>query len=178
MKKIIYLVGPRGCGKSSVGRKVAEFLTWSFSDTDAVVQAKAKCSIAAMVEDQGWEAFRKAESAALHFCTEDAKDFPLVVGTGGGMVLAEENRLYMREHGLVFFLQVPVPLLVQRLQANLQEEQRPSLTGQSLEEEVASVLAARLPLYESCAHIIVDAALPIAEVTEKIYTATLKHYGV
>ncbi len=178
MKKILYLVGARGCGKSTIGRKVAEFLTWSFMDTDAVVQARAGCSIEKMVQEQGWPAFRAAESRALHACTEEAKDFPLVIATGGGMVLAEENRSFMRENGLVFFLHVPVPLLVQRLCHAPQIAQRPSLTGQDIQAEVETVVMERLPLYKECAHTIVDGSVPIAEVTKNIYTVALKHFGL
>ena len=86
-----------------------------------------------------------------------------VVATGGGMVLAEENRRFMRETGRVFFLDVPVAELVRRLSRNPLEAQRPSLTGKSLTEEVADVLAQRLPLYEE-AHHRLDAARPLRDV--------------
>ncbi len=178
MGKIIFLVGARGSGKSTVGRKVAEYLTWSFSDTDDVLQARMGCSIAHMVEHFGWEAFRKAESEALQACVHEAQDFPLVLATGGGMVLAEENRLLMREQGLVFFLDVSVSSLVQRLTLSPNAAQRPSLTGQDITTELQSVLEQRFPLYKDVAHHTVNGSLPIAHVTEKIYTATLKHFSV
>ncbi len=174
MKKIIYLVGARGSGKSTIGRKVAEYLAWTFVDTDTFIQDRAGCSISTMVEKDGWEVFREAESEALRLCTEQAQEFPTVIATGGGMVLAEKNRLLMRKQGLVFFLYVPANILVQRLTHSPESSQRPSLTEQSLQEEVQSVLAERLPLYKQCAHTVVNAALPIAQVTKKIYIAAQK----
>ena len=77
--------------------------------------------------------------------------------------LAEENRRFMRETGRVLFLDVPVAELVRRLSRNPLEAQRPSLTGKSLTEEVAEVLAQRLPLYEE-AHHRLDAARPLRDV--------------
>ncbi len=176
MPKVIFLVGARGSGKTTIGRKVAEYLSWSFADTDEVVQARAGCSIAHMVENLGWEVFRQKESAALKACVEEAQNFPLVLATGGGMILAEKNRAFMREQGLVFFLHVPESTLVKRLSYHPNDAQRPSLTGQDMTKEVHAVLQERLPLYEAAAHHKVDAALPIAHVTEKIYTCVRKHF--
>ncbi len=176
MSKVIFLVGARGCGKTTIGRKVAEYLAWSFADTDEVVQAREGCTIAHMVEHLGWEAFRQKESAALEACVEKNEGFPLVLATGGGMVLAEKNRIFMRQQGLVFFLHVPESILVSRLTAHPHASQRPSLTGQDVAKEVHTVLQKRLPLYEGVAHHKVDAALSIAQVTEKIYTCARKHF--
>ncbi len=177
MRKIVYLIGPRGCGKSTVGRSVAEYLAWPFADTDDVVQARAGCTVAQMVERDGWDVFRAAESAALQACTQEAQDSPMVLATGGGMVLAEENRLYMRAHGMVCFLQVPEAELVRRLSHRPDMAQRPSLTGQDIISEIHTVLEQRLPLYTATAHLEVDASLPIAHVTKKIYTSALEFFS-
>ncbi len=176
MHKILYLIGARGCGKSTVGRKVAEHLAWTFADTDDVIQAKAGCSVAEMVARDGWGGFRAAESAALQACTQEAQHCPLVLATGGGMVLAEENRLFMRKHGLVFFLYVPEDVLVKRLSYAPNAAQRPSLTGQSITAEIHTILQERLPIYTATAHEQVDASLSIAHVTEKIYTKALEYF--
>ena len=63
------------------------------------------------------------------------------------MVLAEENRRFMRENGIVLYLSAPAEVLASRLPANPNAAQRPTLTGKSIAEEVAEVLAAREPLY-------------------------------
>ncbi len=177
MQKIIFLIGARGCGKSTVGVRVAGRLGWHFADTDTVVQERMGCSVADMVEREGWQAFRAAESAVLQACVQESKNQCLVLATGGGMVLAPENRTYMREQGLVCFLHVPENMLVQRLACNPQEAQRPSLTGQDMAAEMRSVLQERLPLYEGAAHTMVDASLPIAQVVEKIYSVALRYSG-
>ncbi len=176
MSQILFLIGARGCGKSTVGGNVARRLQWNFLDTDAVLQQRVGCSIAEMVANEGWEAFRAEESSTLRYCIENAKNTSLVLATGGGIVLAEENRLCMQEHGLVCFLRVPVDILAQRLTKNPHTAQRPSLTGQSVTEEIHTVLQERLPLYQATAHVEVEASLPIAQVTEKIYSAAQTHF--
>lgn len=175
---LIYLTGPRACGKTSLGRALATALGLPFVDTDHYLRERSGEEVAAIVAREGWEGFRRRESAALREVAAgledasaaagaDAQDAaPVwrgVVATGGGMVLAEENRRFMRETGRVFFLDVPVTELVRRLSRDPLEAQRPSLTGRSLTEEVDEVLAQRLPLYEE-AHHRLDAARPLQDV--------------
>ncbi|WP_297260069.1 shikimate kinase [uncultured Desulfovibrio sp.] len=175
---LIYLTGPRACGKTSLGRSLAAALGLPFVDTDHYLRERSGEEVAAIVAREGWEGFRRRESAILREVAAELENGPAtaetaaqdapsawrgVVATGGGMVLAEENRRFMRETGRVFFLDVPVAELVRRLSRNPLEAQRPSLTGKSLTEEVADVLAQRLPLYEE-AHHRLDAARPLRDV--------------
>lgn len=175
---LIYLTGPRACGKTSLGRALATALDLPFVDTDHYLRERSGEEVAAIVAREGWEGFRRRESAVLREVAAGLEDGSAaagsaaqeagpvwrgVVATGGGMVLAEENRRFMRETGRVLFLDVPVAELVRRLSRNPLEAQRPSLTGKSLTEEVAEVLAQRLPLYEE-AHHRLDAARPLRDV--------------
>lgn len=174
---LIYLTGPRACGKTSLGRELAAALDLPFIDTDHRLRERSGEEVAAIVAREGWEGFRRRESAILREVAAELEtarpdepgadeNIPIwrgVVATGGGMVLAEENRRFMRETGRVFFLSIPVPELVRRLSSDPLEAQRPSLTGKSLTEEVADVLARRLPLYEE-AHHRLEADRPLRDV--------------
>ncbi|MFH1912699.1 MAG: shikimate kinase AroL [Pseudomonadota bacterium] len=148
-KKTIFLIGPRGCGKTSVGRALARRLGCGFEDTDHMVVEAVGCEIADSVAEHGWDAFRDRETEAL----KRAAALPGVVGCGGGIVLREGNRAILRT-GVVLYLQTSVETLTARLTRNPNEAQRPSLTGKSLADEVREVLAARAPLYEACADIV------------------------
>lgn len=176
---LIYLTGPRACGKTSLGRTLAAALGLPFVDTDHRLRERSGEEVAAIVAREGWDGFRRRESAILREVAAELENGPAaaetaaqdaaptwrgVVATGGGMVLAEENRRFMRETGRVFFLDVPVAELVRRLSHNPLEAQRPSLTGKSLTEEVADVLSQRLPLYEE-AHHRLNAARPLRDVS-------------
>ena len=130
---LIYLVGPRACGKTTLGKALSEVLDVPYCDTDHHLCERLGMDVATMVERWGWEGFRSRESESLRLASEELAGRG-VVATGGGMVLAEANRRYMREHGRVFFLSAPVEVLAARLRRNPLEAQRPSLTGKSLDD--------------------------------------------
>lgn len=144
----IYLIGPRASGKTTLGKALAERLERPFLDLDAAFVDKHGETIAAMVERDGWDAFRRAEAAIL---AETGKTKGLVVATGGGVVLMSENRDVL-SRGLVFYLQAHPDRLAERLMADLNEEQRPKLTELGLRDEIMATLAEREPLYLACAH--------------------------
>ena len=167
MTQPIFLVGPRGCGKSTVGLELAHACHSAFVDTDHWLQTHAGRSIADIVEDEGWESFRALETAALEAVTAPST----VIATGGGIILAQHNRQFMRENGIVIYLCAPVSTLVERLEAFPEEGQRPTLTGKPISEEVSDVLAERDALYREAAHHVVDASASPKEVVIQIITA-------
>jgi len=152
----IYLIGPRSCGKTSVGRVLAKRLGRRFADTDHIVVRATGMEIADYVGQNDWESFREKESEALQ---EVASDGGLVVGCGGGVVLREENRSLLAE-GVTLYLQVSPDELVRRLSHDPNEAQRPSLTGRAIADEVRDVLAEREALYLECADIVLQQGSP------------------
>lgn len=161
----IYLIGPRASGKTTLGQRLAQRLNRPFVDLDArFVEVRGE-TIAALVEREGWDAFRQAEATIL---AETAAQKGLVVATGGGVVLLPENRARLAK-GLVLYLQADPARLAQRLMADLNAEQRPKLTEMGLAEEIVTTLAEREPLYLSLAH----ACLPERPV-EELLEYTLK----
>ncbi|WP_433646486.1 shikimate kinase AroL [Kosakonia pseudosacchari] len=163
----IFLIGARGCGKSTVGRALALAQGCQFIDTDYWLQENAQQTIAAMVEQEGWDGFRARETAALEAVSAPS----CVVATGGGIILSEYNRRFMHEHGVVIYLCAPVDVLADRLEAFPEEGQRPTLTGKPISEEVSEVLAQRDALYREAAHYVVDAAQSPDKVVSDIEAA-------
>lgn len=164
---VIFLVGARACGKTTVGKALAKKLKLPFADTDQHLLDNAGRSVDQIVEAEGWAGFRQRESAALREVT-NARTHGGVISTGGGMVLAETNRVFMRQYGMVVFLDAPVEVLAERLGRNPLSSQRPSLTGKGLVEEIGDVLKERRPLYEAAAHHIVDATRPLPSICRHI----------
>ena len=164
---VIFLVGARACGKTTVGKALAKKLMLPFADTDQHLLDNAGRSVDQIVEAEGWAGFRQRESAALREVT-NARTHGGVISTGGGMVLAEANRVFMRQYGMVVFLDAPVEVLAERLGRNPLSSQRPSLTGKGLMEEIGDVLKERRPLYEAAAHHIVDATRPLPSICRHI----------
>ncbi|TKI06368.1 shikimate kinase AroL [Martelella alba] len=156
MTQPIYLVGARGCGKTTVGCALAQALGFQFSDTDHALLASTGQSVARIVETEGWTGFRARESEILHKVTGACGH--QVIATGGGIVLSEANRRFMREHGIVVYLHAAAAVLAHRLSTVPQEEQRPSLTGRPITEEIEEILLARESLYQDAAHHVLDAS--------------------
>lgn len=156
---LIFLVGPRACGKTTVGRALARRLGLPFADTDHYLHSRTGSTVAQIVAAEGWPGFRRRESEALRQLAAQHQSAGAVIATGGGMVLDAQNRAFMREQGRVLYLSASAEALAARLAGNPLASQRPSLTGTAIIDEVAQILQERLPLYEQTAHHSLDAAL-------------------
>ncbi|RLM27717.1 shikimate kinase II [Brenneria alni] len=153
MTQPIFMVGARGCGKTTVGNQLAQALGYDFVDTDLFMQQISSMTVAEVVAQEGWHGFRQRESRALQDVTVRSR----VIATGGGMVLSESNRRFMSDMGSVIYLHAPAEILAQRLEVSPQNHQRPTLTGRPIAEEMADVLASREALYRGVAHHVIDA---------------------
>ena len=163
----IFLIGARGCGKTTVGESLAQALGYAFCDTDHYLQHSSGQTVADIVAAEGWEGFRQRETQALMAVTASET----IIATGGGMVLAEINRRFMQEKGQVIWLQASAAVLAGRLSARPQNAQRPTLTGRPIAEEMAEILDERETLYQQSAHHCIDAMCPPEQVVTQILNA-------
>ena len=152
----IILIGYRGCGKTTVGRILAAHTGRPFVDADEFLEAGAGMTIKDVFAAEGEAGFRDRESAVLR---ELAARPPLVLATGGGVILREENRRVIRQSGFVAWLTADPVTLWDRLQTDpTTRERRPNLAGGGL-EEVTRMLSLREPLYRGLANL----EIPVAE---------------
>lgn len=150
----ILLVGPRGAGKSTVGRLLAERLGWPFIDTDEMAARHAGATIREIFERQGEAVFRAYEASAIAGATEGVR---AVISVGGGAVLSPGNRARLRRAGLVVWLTAELAELERRITADpATAEMRPALTPHGRHEELAHLLAVRDPLYAETAALTID----------------------
>ncbi|RJR47010.1 MAG: shikimate kinase [Desulfobacteraceae bacterium] len=163
----IVLIGYRASGKTSVGRRVAELLGYSFYDTDETVMKSAGKTIRQIVEEGGWPLFREFEKNAIAGISLSDR---CVVAFGGGAVLDEDNVKRFSENGLFLWLKADVETVLNRMKKDVRnDEQRPPLSGGSSWEEVAETLRSREELYRKHADFIVDTGnRSIQEVSEEI----------
>jgi shikimate kinase len=155
---VIFLIGPRGSGKSTVARLVAGLLGWDWVDADEWIEAKAGRSIRAIFADEGEAGFRDRESAVLRELCGLRRH---VVATGGGVVLREANRELLRSGWVVWLWADPDTLWLRLQGDSAPAERRPALTPAGGRDEVVEVLRVREPLYRACA----DLALPTGGLT-------------
>jgi shikimate kinase len=142
----IVLIGYRGTGKSSVGKLLAERSGRTLVSTDAEVVRLAGQSIPDIVTQHGWDHFRDLESEV---CRDLAGKDQLIIDTGGGAILRQDNVDQLKAGGILFWLTAEVPTIGRRIGG---DTQRPSLTGaKSFVEEIEEVLRERTPKYRAAA---------------------------
>ena len=119
----IYLVGFMGCGKSTVGRALADELGWKFFDLDDEIESSAGSTIGEIFDTQGEEMFRTLESAALAKRVRAVESgHPQVIALGGGALMNVKNFELVINHGVVVWLDAPFELIERRVAA---ESHRP-----------------------------------------------------
>ena len=143
----LVLIGYRGTGKSTIARLLTEQLGWGLISTDAEIVKKAQRSIPEIVDQFGWDHFRQLES---EICERAATQDHMVIDTGGGVIVREENIRVLQSQGIIFWLTATIHSISQRIGG---DKQRPSLTaGKTLVEEIEEVLRERTPKYQAAAH--------------------------
>lgn len=163
----LVLVGYRGTGKSTIGKRVAEILKLDYVSLDAEIVRRAGMSIPEIVDQHSWGYFRDLEEEVTRDFSE--KDHQ-VIDTGGGVVTRQANISRLRRSGYVFLLTAELEDILERITG---DKERPSLTeAQSLREEVIQVLEERAPLYEAAAHSRVNTSVLSAEEAAKWISKT------
>jgi shikimate kinase len=152
--QLIFLVGYRGSGKTTVGRALAARLGWPFLDADERLEHIAGRSVKEIFAAEGETGFRDRESAVLAEVSELTRH---VVATGGGVVLRPGNRNLLRT-GFTSWLTASPETIWERIQTDpTTAARRPNLTAAGGLEEVRALLAVREPLYREVADFVVDA---------------------
>jgi shikimate kinase len=146
-KRNIYLIGPMGTGKTAVGKQLGRLLGVPFVDSDAEIERIAGVDIPYIFEQEGEPGFRLRERDTI---AELTRHEPLVLATGGGAILAPENRKLLRDTGIVVFLQTS---LAQQLHRVGRGRGRPMLKGVDMPQRLAELRAVREPLYNEIADI-------------------------
>ncbi len=146
----VFLVGPMGAGKSTIGRQLAHALGFDFVDCDHAIEQQTGASIALIFDIEGEEGFRKREAAMIdHLSTRDG----IVLATGGGAVLDPANRSHLHGRGTVVYLACSV---AQQFERTRHSKHRPLLQAPNPREKLAALLEVRDPLYQEVAHMVVD----------------------
>ena len=146
----IFIVGPMGSGKSTVGKIISDEMFLSFFDTDEEIESRTGASIDWIFDLEGEAGFRKRESDILNEMVEKNS---IVLSTGGGIILSEDNRELLSSRGTVFYLSTPILTQVER---TAKDKDRPLLQDGDPEEILTKLHNEREALYEMVSDHVVD----------------------
>ena len=151
MPAVCILVGMPGAGKSTVGRQLARRIGCGFVDSDHEIEREIGCSIASYFSQYGEQAFRELESRVLGALMASGQ--PVILSTGGGIVLSEANRGLLKTGGCVVYLRATAEDVFRRVR---HDTARPLLKVDDPLKRLRELFDQRDPLYQDVAHFVVD----------------------
>ena len=150
VKGNIFLIGPMGVGKSTIGRVLANIMNLQFFDSDQEIESNSGADIPWIFDVEGEIGFRERERKMI---SQLCKRQDIVLATGGGAILAKQNRQALCSNGTVVYLTAPIGKLVDRTK---KDKNRPLLQTNDPEGKIIELFNARNHLYKETADIVID----------------------
>lgn len=152
-----------GTGKTTIGAQLARHLGYAFVDADQEIERRTGASVALIFDVEGEAGFREREKRIIDELTQRSE---VVLATGGGAVLAAENRECLASRGLVVYLRTSVETLIKRMRF---DTSRPLLQTPDPERTLREIIAIREPLYMEIADLVIDTGrLSVRQVVKRI----------
>ena len=167
----IFIVGPMGSGKSTVGKIISSELFLTFYDTDEEIETRTGASIDWIFDLEGEEGFRKRESKILEDMVHKNS---IVLSTGGGIILSESNREMLSSRGTVFYLATPIAVQLERTS---KDKDRPLLKDGDPGEILKNLHLARESLYKEVADYSVNTEGKSSQEVSSEIIKLVKNYG-
>lgn len=145
----VFLVGPMGAGKTTIGRQLANALKKEFKDSDHEIVRRTGASIPLIFDIEGEEGFRRRERDAIDELTAEPN---LVLATGGGAVLLDDNREHLKQRGITIYLHATIDQLLKR---TARDRNRPLLQTDDPRATLEELMHKRDPLYREVADLVV-----------------------
>lgn len=168
MEENIVLCGFMGCGKTTVGKKLAKETGRIFCDTDQYLEKKYEMKIPQIFEELGEERFREMEKEVLE---EISSQKNLVIACGGGTVLRDENVQILKKGGKIYFLNVPFRVIQIRLK---NDKKRPLLQRPDRRQFIQKLFKERIAKYKKAADFTINAGFTIKLAVKKIIEKSSK----
>mgnify|MGYP001825772501 CR=1 FL=1 len=163
----IFLIGPMGSGKTSIGKHLARILGLDFYDCDHELERLTGASVNLIFDLEGEAGFRVRETNLLEQLTEKHK---VLIATGGGTVCKPENRAMLRSRGFVVYLKTSVDNQLRRLS---HDKSRPLLQAEDRTQRLLDLARVRNPLYEETADLVFKTRNSSVQSTAKMLAKTI-----
>jgi shikimate kinase len=162
----IFIVGPMGAGKSSIGKALAKSLQRPFYDTDQVIEQRSGVEVAWIFDVEGEPGFREREKKII---AELSQEKGIVLSTGGGAVVEKDNRICLAARGIVIYLTLSMEAQLERM---LYDRKRPLVPKQDRQQALEALREQREPLYEEIADLTFNTdSHSISKIVEQIMQA-------
>ncbi len=148
MDRHVFLIGMPGSGKSSLGKRLAGRLGVPYVDTDTLITDTTGMTVQQIFEGPGEQAFRNAETNVLMQLVDQR---PSIISTGGGMIMREQNRLIMQNHGVIILIDRPLNDIL----SDIKLDRRPMLAAKG-KDEVVRLYDVRIDTYRKVADAVLD----------------------
>ena len=146
----IFLIGPMGAGKTTIGRLLAKAMGVEFLDSDKEIERRTGVSIPLIFEYEGEDGFRRREADAIDELTQNDR---IVLATGGGSILLPENQERLMDRGFVVYLHCPVD---KQLERTHKDTNRPLLQTENPKQKLTELFAIREPIYRRVSDFVID----------------------
>ncbi len=166
----LFLIGMMGAGKSTLARRLASYFSCPFYDSDQAVCQRTGVDVSTIFEMEGENGFRNRESRAIDDLTRQKN---IVLATGGGAVLREENRWYLSNRGIAVYLHVQPEVLFSRIG---KDRNRPLLQVEDGLRRLRDLYMFRDPIYRQVAHIVIDVGNDDCQKTFEHIIDAVKNY--
>ena len=166
----IYLIGYRGTGKTTFGKRLADHLSWDFIDSDDEIVNSSGMTISEIVNNKGWNKFREIERQTIKRISKMEK---CIIATGGGVILDPINISRMQASGKIVWLKAtPETIKARLIEDDNTADLRPALTEKGLDDEIVETLSEREPLYRNAMDFDFDTdKIDISKLCEKVLDA-------
>ncbi len=171
----VVLVGPMGAGKSTIGRLLARELGYTFIDSDRLIEERCGANIPWIFDVEGEEGFRNRET---HILEELCQLDHVVIATGGGAVMREQNRELLSRNAMVIYLKTSIS---QQYERTRRDRNRPLLQRDDPLAVLTDLFERRDPLYHSLANLVMmtdrkSPRLVVRQVINRLKPRTPRHY--
>jgi len=175
MKKHVYLTGFMGAGKSRIGRELKTIFSWSFYDSDNIIEDKAGKSIKDIFEQDGEPAFRQMEAECICSLSENA--VPSIIALGGGALKDPKNLDIIKNSGIVVYIKSSPEAILERVKHSKKRPLLNNVEEPVMLERISRLLGDRSTVYEQADIVFERDGLSLEDIVQNLYQEINRHWS-